>query len=416
MGRGGRNSNFCGVLKWRVYEWVTPEDIFSNGNYSIDALGFSSASNPRLYRISIESPEEYLLLENRHNGADPNYENVTGRRSGLLITHIDENYPPNECLPDYTFYGVEAIVPGLDPLSTTLVQYAAFYYKMVFASDYGSGFTRLEPAVPDDKPAGAYLTLTSGDDTENVIYRNTQGHTNPSQIYINDISSSGQTMSFSATVPPMSPEISGSVKNTDGDGVAGVTLSFSAGGGSATTDTDGNYVHSVSSGWSGTVTPTKTGNIFDPSSRTYPSVTSSQIDQDYFASTSFVKGSVTNSIGAAIEDVRVMVYSSAGSLFTYNDTDSNGDYVIGGLSAGDYKLDFDTRYASGMYAIEWYNDKDSLATADLISVTEGSTTSILVAVLAEGGGIEGRVTNSAGGRNRKCCCLCLYYYRRLCFR
>jgi M6 family metalloprotease-like protein/uncharacterized repeat protein (TIGR02543 family) len=393
MGRGGRNSNFCGVLKWRVYEWVTPEDIFTNGTYSIDALGLSSASNPRLYRISIDSPEEYLLLEDRHNGADPNYENVAGRRNGLLITHIDENYPPNECLPDHTFYGVEAVVPGLDPLSTTLADYALLYKEMVFGSDHGAGFTRLEPAVPDDMPPGAYLTMTSGDDTENVIYRNTQGHINPSQIYITDISSSGTTMSFSAIVPPMSPEISGSVENTDGDGVAGVTLSFSGGAGSTTTDTDGNYVHSVSSGWSGTVTPTKTGNIFYPANRSYSNVTNSKVDQDYSGSTSFIKGRVTNDLSSGIKDVIVAVYSASASYITSASTDSNGDYLIGGLSTGNYWLWFWTGISSGMYAQEWYNDKDSFSAADSVSVTAGSTTSGVDAVLAKGGNIEGRVTN-----------------------
>ncbi|UCC41258.1 MAG: hypothetical protein JSV96_07500 [Candidatus Aminicenantes bacterium] len=395
MGRGGRNSNFCGVLKWRVYEWVTPKDIFTNGTYSIDALGLSSASNPRLYRISIDSPEEYLLLEDRHNGADPNYENVAGRRNGLLITHIDENYPPNECLPDHTFYGVEAVVPGLNPLSTNLADYAALYDEMVFGSDHGAGFTRLEPAVPDDMPPGAYLTLTSGDDTENVIYRNTQSHTSAisSGIYITDISSSGTTMSFSAIVPPMSPEISGSVENTDGDGVAGVTLSFSGGAGSTTTDTDGNYVHSVSSGWSGTVTPTKTGNIFYPANRSYSNVTSSKVDQDYSGSTSFIKGRVTNDLSSGIKDVIVAVYSASASYITSSSTDSNGDYLIGGLSTGNYWLWFWTGISSGMYAQEWYNDKDSFSAADSVSVTAGSTTSGVDAVLAKGGNIEGRVTN-----------------------
>ncbi len=396
MGASNYKTNFCGYLKWKIYGWVTPEEVFSSDTYSVDALGLASVSNPRLYKINIESPDEYLLLENRYNGADSNYENLSTRNSGLLITHIDEKYPAAQGMPDYDFYGVEAIIPGLDPLITTLEDYANYYGEMVFALDYG--YTSLGPASPDDQPAGAYLTLTTDDDTEHVIYRNTQSHTPTisSGINISDIGSSGQTMSFAATVSSTSPAISGTVKNTAGVGIVGVTMSFSAGGGSATTDADGIYTRSVSSSWSGTVTPAKTGYIFDPSSRTYSNVTSSQIDQDYFASTSFVKGNVTNSVGAAIEDVRVMVYSSGGSLFTYNDTDSSGDYIIGGLSAGNYKLDFDTRRASGMYAIEWYNDKDSLATGDLVPVTAGSTTSSIDAVLAEGGGIEGRVTNSAG--------------------
>jgi uncharacterized repeat protein (TIGR02543 family) len=145
------------------------------------------------------------------------------------------------------------------------------------------------------------------------------------------------------------------------------------------------------------VTPTKTGYIFDPSSRTYSNVTSSQIEQDYFASTSFVKGSVTNGGGAAVENVWVKAYSAAGAYITHDYTDINGDYMIGGLSTASYRLHFDTRSASGMTAGEWYNDKDSLGTSDLVAVTQGSTTSGINAVLAAGGGISGRVTNSGGG-------------------
>jgi len=394
MGTSNYRTNFCGYLKWRVYEWVTPDEIFSNGTYSVDALGLASVSNPRLYKINIESPEEYLLLENRYNGADSNYENLGGRSSGLLITHIDENYPAAQGMPDYTFYGVEAIVPGLNPSITTLADYSNYYNQMVFSS--GAGYTALGPASPDDQPAGAYLTLTTDDDTEHVIYRNTQGHSSSSGIDISEIGSSQQTMSFTVTVPSTSPAISGLVKTPADLGIIGVTLNFSAGGGSTTTDADGNYSQTVSSGWSGTVTPTKTGNIFDPSSKNYSNVTSSEVDQDYFAATSFLKGNVTNSVGTAVEDVWVMVYSSVGSYLTNNYTDSSGDYVIGGLSTGDYKVRFDTRMASGMLAVEWYNGKDSLGAADLVSVTVGSTTSSIDAVLAEGGGIEGRVTNSAG--------------------
>jgi M6 family metalloprotease-like protein/uncharacterized repeat protein (TIGR02543 family) len=397
MSTASRNTNFYGYLKWKVYGWITPEEIFSNGSYSLDALGLASASNPRLYKINIESPEEFLLLENRRNGSDPNYENLSARRSGLLITHIDENcYEENSYLwaegqPDYTFYGVEAIVPGLNPSITTLEAYAEYYDEMVFGSDYG--FTRLEPAYPDDQPAGAYLTLTSGDDTENVIYRNTQGHTSSTQIYISDISGSALTMTFTAVVPSTTPAISGSVSNTDGQGIAGVTLSFSDGGGQATTDADGNYIQSVSSGWSGTVTPSLAGNVFDPSSRSYSNITGSVVDQDYYGSTSFIKGRVTNGAGSGIEDVIAAVYSTAASYITAARTDSDGYYLNGGLSTGNYKIWFLPYVSSGMYAREWYNDKDSFSTSDSVSVAAGTTTSGIDAVLATGGNIEGTVTN-----------------------
>jgi M6 family metalloprotease-like protein/uncharacterized repeat protein (TIGR02543 family) len=397
MGRSAYATNFCGYLKWRNYGWITPTDVFADGTFSVDALGSATVSNPRLYKIDIDSPKEYLLFENRFNTSDITFENLVGRRNGLFITHVDENLSFNNGFPDDTFYGIEAIVPALDPTITTLEEYANYYNLMVYASEHG--YTAVGPTSPDNQAAGSYLTLTNAaaDDTEHVIYRNTQGHSTTTNIDISSIGASGLTMSFTVTMPSTTPAISGTVKNTSGQGIAGVTMTFSDGGGSTTTDADGDYSQTVSSGWTGTATPSLTGSIFEPSSRSYTNVTSSQIEQDYTGATSFITGNVTNGGGAGVEGVWVKAYSAAGSYITDDYTDSNGDYVIGGLSTASYRLHFDTRFASGMTAGEWYNDKDSLGTSDLVAVTQGSTTSGIDAVLAAGGGISGRVTNSGGG-------------------
>lgn len=76
--------------------------------------------------------------------------------------------------------------------------------------------------------------------------------------------------------------ISGTVTES-GSGLSGVTITASGGSGSDTTDGDGNYTLSVSDGWSGTVTPSKTGYGFVPSQRSYSNLASSQVDQDYTA-------------------------------------------------------------------------------------------------------------------------------------
>ena len=75
--------------------------------------------------------------------------------------------------------------------------------------------------------------------------------------------------------------ISGYVHDSSNNGISGVTLSFSNGGGSTTTNSSGYYSASVSYGWSGTVTPSKSGWTFSPSSRTYSNVTSNQSNQNY---------------------------------------------------------------------------------------------------------------------------------------
>jgi hypothetical protein len=64
-------------------------------------------------------------------------------------------------------------------------------------------------------------------------------------------------------------------------GVAGARLVYS--GGSTTAGGTGDYSISVVPGWSGTVTPSKTGYLFSPYQRTYSNVTSNQTGQDYVA-------------------------------------------------------------------------------------------------------------------------------------
>lgn len=75
--------------------------------------------------------------------------------------------------------------------------------------------------------------------------------------------------------------ISGAVKQSNGIGIPGVTLNFTPGPGTATTDDNGDYSKLVLSGWSGTVTPSKADYTFSPTSRTYSDIRTDQPNQDY---------------------------------------------------------------------------------------------------------------------------------------
>ncbi len=83
-----------------------------------------------------------------------------------------------------------------------------------------------------------------------------------------------------APTPPF-PSISGYVRTADGSGISDVILTFSNGGGSATTNSSGYYTKRVGDGWSGTSMPSKSDYTFDPLYRSYFNVTSSISDQDY---------------------------------------------------------------------------------------------------------------------------------------
>jgi hypothetical protein len=82
-------------------------------------------------------------------------------------------------------------------------------------------------------------------------------------------------------------------------GVGGAILSYTDGGPKTiTAEVDGSYAFLVTDGWSGTVTPSKTGYAFSPSDRTYPPITTDQVGQDYtsvLVPSDFVKASPGNS-------------------------------------------------------------------------------------------------------------------------
>jgi len=94
-----------------------------------------------------------------------------------------------------------------------------------------------------------------------------------------------QNVSVSMSVPPVptQPTISGRVTRADNSqGLDGVTITFSNGGGSVTTSGGGYYSKQVSSGWSGRATPSYSGGgSFNPTFRDYTNVTSDQANQNY---------------------------------------------------------------------------------------------------------------------------------------
>jgi uncharacterized delta-60 repeat protein len=128
------------------------------------------------------------------------------------------------------------------------------------------------------------------------------------------------------------PTISGTVKTEAEIGLEGVTITFSGEQGTATTDSEGSYSHQVSYGWSGEATPSKTGYIFSPSSRTYNSLTSDQTEQDYTATVVYtISGSVKTGGGVGIEGVEI-TFSAGQGTATTNSEGSYSHLVIEGWS------------------------------------------------------------------------------------
>ena len=110
-----------------------------------------------------------------------------------------------------------------------------------------------------------------------------------------------------------------------------------------------------------------------------------------------ITGTVTNAAtGAAVANECVTVYDASNTFAVSTSTDSAGHYTLPGLATGNYKVGF-VSCGGTSYLSQFYNGKSSLATADAVSVSAGSTTSGIDAALQPGGQITGSVTDAATG-------------------
>jgi hypothetical protein len=120
---------------------------------------------------------------------------------------------------------------------------------------------------------------------------------------------------------PVLPLISGRIATASGKRIGDVFLAFSNSGGSTITNADGIYIHPVSHGWWGTVTPSKTSYTFSPEFLEYPGITGSRYQQNYLAIEHLpvISGKVTASTPSGIKGL-------AGVTLTFED-DASGDVI-----------------------------------------------------------------------------------------
>ena len=113
-----------------------------------------------------------------------------------------------------------------------------------------------------------------------------------------------------------------------------------------------------------------------------------------------VTGTVTRTDGTG-QGIRVAAlmlgeygWSEVKSIYT---SDLSGAYSLGGLPAGNVRLEFEDAYST--HLAEYWDDKPTVEAATDIPVTLGGTTPNRDAVLAVGGTISGKVTAEVGGAN-----------------
>jgi carboxypeptidase family protein len=116
-----------------------------------------------------------------------------------------------------------------------------------------------------------------------------------------------------------------------------------------------------------------------------------------------VSGRVVDAVSEApIEGLVVCADPAEGEgIGGCDSTDPTGDYLIGGLPAGEYKVEFsnvicpeDEECSQSYYLHQWFDEEPGWDQADPVTVLVGQTTPEVDAALEEGGAIGGTVTDT----------------------
>ncbi len=119
--------------------------------------------------------------------------------------------------------------------------------------------------------------------------------------------------------------ITGTIRSDKGEPVEEVFLLADSGGGSTTTNANGEYELTVDYGWRGLITPTKEGHTFRPINKQYPVVTKDQTNQDYSAILrTFTISNAVMVGGTPVEGVHVSANNGGGTGVT----DARGRFTI----------------------------------------------------------------------------------------
>ncbi|KJQ55764.1 Cna protein B-type domain protein [Microbacterium sp. SA39] len=205
--------------------------------------------------------------------------------------------------------------------------------------------------------------------------------------------------------------ISGAVtRDDDGSAVAGVTVTASGAGGAwatAVTDDNGAYTLGSLAADSYIVTFIPEGsdlkreyweNTFDYAAATAVVVGATAVSgvDAALAAGASITGTVTREDdGAPLENVGVQALDERNEIVGATQTDAAGDYSLGGLPAGTYRIRFGTD-APDLLS-EFWNDAYSFGAATPVTLTEQQALEGIDASLSEPAYVSGTITRSDDG-------------------
>ncbi len=222
----------------------------------------------------------------------------------------------------------------------------------------------------------------------------------------------GQTSGHVDATMQVGGHISGHVENADHQPLAGICVSASGAGSGfgVQTGADGNYDIGALSGGQYKVgfsdgcaghpanyIPQWFDNKPDFAHADLVSVTAGQTS-GHVDATMQVGGHISGHVESADHQplAGICVSASGAGSSGFAQTGADGNYDIGGLSGGQYKVGFSDGCAGhpANYIPQWFDNKPDFAHADLVSVTAGQTSGHVDATMQVGGHISGHVENA----------------------
>ena len=248
---------------------VTSESLPVRSSYSRSATQLYTVSYPSSGTV-IDGPienEGYLWVKVQWDG-----QSTSGwcNSAPLAKIQLSDTIPPTVIAFDVT------------PRSITLG--SAFSITFTVSDSGGSGLNRVELWRANDNngtPTGwaeIKRTSLSGNGPISGSFSDSPAIAGIYWYGIHAVDNAGnwtpEQTPIKVTISTQNFTISGYVRTSSGTGISGVVMNGLPG--NPSTDANGYYSGSVPYGWSGTVTPTKSGYSFSPASTTYTNVTSNQ--------------------------------------------------------------------------------------------------------------------------------------------
>jgi len=278
-----------GIITFTV--WPAPHKI--SGNAGIAGVALSYTDGNSKIAIADGSGDYFFNVSDNWTGT------VTPSKIGYTFTPASKDYTsvsndiPNE---NYTANPITFTISGNVGVGGAVLGYTDGNFKTVTADNNGNYFLTVSygwtGTITPSKPS--YLFTPPYRNYSNVL-ADKLGENYTATLYY--------TISGNAGLP-------------------GANLNYFDGvSKSVIADSNGNYSFIVPVGWSGTVTPSKAGYTFYPTSYTYNTISADQTNQNYIASP--ILSSISGNVGIA--DVTMSYFDGVAKTVT---SDVNGNYSL----------------------------------------------------------------------------------------